>query len=266
MKTPILPLVLSAGAIVLPLTPVYSQEKNTPAPIEMNQPQLITSLDALMNAAVTCMQQIQDKNSAASAPETMAEIILKITALGKQFRAAGIEPDEEMMQKMEEQSHLLEVEVQRIAAADFYGDEQLKHFCYDMFGDALLGDATDDIPAATPEIIRKLAESRRENSDRALADFSNILKGGPGFTQETAWQILVPNDFAVRFEYFLMRRMQLGDSQTQALEEKDGRYYDCHEIIVEVEGSQYIVQQWFDITPYYINMSKRFKEEEKTQL
>lgn len=262
MKTRFLPIVLIAGLLSLPLVPVSAQEPPPSAPVEMSQQQLNDSLNALMDAAVSCMQQIQDANTAASASNAMSEIIMKIEALGEQSRVAGLEPSGEMMKKMEEQSHLIETEVRRIAAADFYGDKQFKRFCRDMFGDALEGDYTDDILAATPEVIRKLIESRRENIDRTLADFSSILKGGPGFTKETAWQILTQDDYAVRFEYFLMYRMQLTDNKTQALEEKDGRYYDCHEIIVEVDGTEYLVQQWFDITPYYINFSKGFEEAE----
>ncbi len=265
MKTRFLSLVLIAGLLTLPLVPVSAQEEAPAAPVEMNLQQLNDRLNALMDAAVSCMQQIQDVSSAASAPQAMTEIIMKIDALEDQSRAAGLEPSEEMMKKMEEQSHLIETEVRRIAAADFYGDTQLNRFCRYMFGDALEGDYTEDIPAATPEVIRKLIESRRENIDRTLADFSSMLKGGPGFTQETAWQILTKDDYAVRFEYFLMYRMQLTDNKTQSLVEKEGRYFDCHEIIVEVDGTEYLVQQWFDITPYYQEFSKHFEEEENEQ-
>lgn len=265
MKTRFLPFVLSAGLLVLPLVPVSAQVETPSAPVEMSQQQLSDSLNVLMEAALSCMKQIQDAGSAASALPAMLEIIMKIEALGDQSRAAGLEPSEEMMKKMEEQSRLIETEVKRIAEADFYGDKQLKRFCRDTFGDALEGDYTDDIPAATPEIIRKLVESRRENIDRVLTDFSSMLKGGPGFTRETAWQILTQDNYAVRFEYFLMYRMQLTENKTQALVEKDGRYYDCHEIIAEVDGEEYMVQQWFDITPYYQEYSKHFEEEENEQ-
>ncbi len=265
MKLRFLPFVLSAGLLVLTLAPVSAQEETASAPVDMSQQQLNDSLNVLIDAALSCMKQIQDASSAASAPQAMKEIIMKIETLGDQSRVAGLELTEEMMKKMEEQSRFIETEVKRIAEADFYGDKQLKRFCRDMFGDALEGNYADDIPAATPEIIQKLIESRREGIDRTLADFSNMLKGGPGFTQETAWQILTQDDYAVRFEYFLMYRMQLTENKTQALVEKDGRYYDCHEIIAEVDGEEYMVQQWFDITPYYQEFSGHFEEEENAQ-
>ena len=262
MKTCFLPLVLSACLLSLPVEPVSGQSETPSASVEGQQKQLHSALNELIDAAVSCMQGIQDEKSASSAPETMTKIMMELDDMGLQFQAAGVEPSEEMMQKMENQSRRIEEEVRRIASTDFYGDKQLKLFCLETFNDVLEDVAEDDIPAATTEVIQKIVESRKETIDRTLADFGNMLKGGPGFTRETAWKIAIKDSFAVRFEYLIMQRMLLMDNKMQSLVEEDGRYYDCHEIVAEVDGVEYVVQQWFDITPYYLEFSKEFQEEE----
>ncbi len=107
------------------------------------------------------------------------------------------------------------------------------------------------LPPAPAELQQALIQQHRATITRTQTDFPKALKGGPGFTQETAWKILIKDRAAVSFEYLVLGRLGLGERQMQALVEENGRYYDMHIIDVEHEGKHYSVEQWFDITPYF---------------
>jgi hypothetical protein len=107
---------------------------------------------------------------------------------------------------------------------------------------------------ASAELQQELTRQHEKNIIRTQTDFPNALKGGPGFTRETAWQILIKNRAAVSFEYLVLGRLGLGEQRMQALVEEAGRYYDMHIIDVEHDGKHYSVEQWFDITPYFKSM------------
>ena len=106
-------------------------------------------------------------------------------------------------------------------------------------------------PSAPAEVVCALVESNAAVIKRTQTDFPKALRGGPGFTRETAWQVLVKDRAAVSFEYLVLGRLNLGAQQVQVLVEEDGRYYDMHLIDVEHGGEQYRIEQWFDITPYF---------------
>ena len=108
--------------------------------------------------------------------------------------------------------------------------------------------ALQPAPAA---LLQELIQQNESTIKRTQTDFPKALKGGPGFTQETAWKILIKDRAAVSFEYLVLGRLGLGERQMQALVEEKGRYYDMHIIDVEHEGKHYSVEQWFDITPYF---------------
>ena len=108
-----------------------------------------------------------------------------------------------------------------------------------------------ELQPAPAELQQKLIQQYGATITRTQTDFPKALKGGPGFTQETAWKILIKDRAAVSFEYLVLGRLGLGERQMQALVEENGRYYDMHIIDVEHEGKHYSVEQWFDITPYF---------------
>lgn len=118
--------------------------------------------------------------------------------------------------------------------------------------DSVCGPATP-LPASA-ELQQELILQHEKSIIRTQTDFPNALKGGPGFTRETAWQILIKDRAAVTFEYLVLGRLGLGEQRMQALVEEDGRYYDMHIIDVEHDGKHYSVEQWFDITPYFKSM------------
>ena len=118
--------------------------------------------------------------------------------------------------------------------------------------DSVCGPATP-LPASA-ELQQELILQHEKSIIRTQTDFPNALKGGPGFTRETAWQILIKDRTAVTFEYLVLGRLGLGEQRMQALVEEDGRYYDMHIIDVEHDGKHYSVEQWFDITPYFKSM------------
>ena len=111
-----------------------------------------------------------------------------------------------------------------------------------------------ELQPAPAELQQKLIQQYGATITRTQTDFPKALKGGPGFTQETAWKILIKDRAAVSFEYLVLGRLGLGERQMQALVEENGRYYDMHIIDVEHEGKHYSVEQWFDITPYFKSM------------
>ena len=83
------------------------------------------------------------------------------------------------------------------------------------------------------------------------------LRGGPGLTQETAWEILeVSSPKAVELEYDVMRELTLPRARMQKLVVgEDGRHYDMHEFCGEGESDE--LQMWFDITAYWENLEKK---------
>ena len=123
----------------------------------------------------------------------------------------------------------------------------------------LLLAACSSVPSGEPallspapaELQQALIQQHGATITRTQTDFPKALKGGPGFTRETAWKILIKDRAAVSFEYLVLGRLGLGERQMQALVEENGRYYDMHIIDVEHEGKHYSVEQWFDITPYF---------------
>lgn len=104
---------------------------------------------------------------------------------------------------------------------------------------------------APAEVQQALVQQHSDAIKRTQTDFPAALHGGPGFTRETAWKILLKERRAVSFEYLVLGRLNLGELQMQSLVEEKGRYYDVHYIHAEHDGRQYIVEQWFDITPYF---------------
>ena len=108
-----------------------------------------------------------------------------------------------------------------------------------------------ELQPAPTALLQELIQQNESTIKRTQADFPKALKGGPGFTRETAWKILIKQRAAVSFEYLVLGRLGLGERQMQALVEEKGRYYDMHIIDVEHDGKHYSVEQWFDITPYF---------------
>ena len=107
---------------------------------------------------------------------------------------------------------------------------------------------------APAELQQDLIRQHEPVITRMQTDFPKALKGGPGFTQETAWKILIKDRAAVSFEYLVLGRLGLGERQLQSIVEDKGCYYDMHIIDVEHDGKHYSVEQWFDITPYFKSM------------
>lgn len=85
------------------------------------------------------------------------------------------------------------------------------------------------------------------------------LRGGPGLTQETAWEILeTSSPEAVELEYDVMRELSLPRAHGQKLVSgEDGRTYDVHEFCGEGKGESDKLQMWFDITAYWENLGKK---------
>ena len=104
---------------------------------------------------------------------------------------------------------------------------------------------------APPEVQQALVLEHEATIRRTQTDFPKALKGGPGFTRDTAWQVLIKDRFAVSIQYLVLGRLGLGEHQLQTLVVENGRCYDMHIIEVEHGGKHYAVEQWFDITPYF---------------
>lgn len=122
---------------------------------------------------------------------------------------------------------------------------------------ALLISSCCEIPAesqlqpATERVRQELMQKHGATIKRTQTDFPKALQGGPGFSRETAWKILIKERAAVSFEYLVLGRLSMGEHRMQSLVEDGGRYYDMHLIEVEHGGEHYQVEQWFDITPYF---------------
>lgn len=118
---------------------------------------------------------------------------------------------------------------------------------------------------APQEIVQLLAErqSMRVRFMPAIQD--GDLRGGPGYTQKTAWVITREDMSAIDLQYttlrFLFTELTLYLNGTitpvevehirQKLSHKDGKSYDTHELNLQINGEHYKVEQWFDITLYY---------------
>ena len=95
-----------------------------------------------------------------------------------------------------------------------------------------------------------------------LENSRDKLRGGPGLTQETAWEILeTSSPEAVELEYDVMRELSLPLANRQKLVVgEDGRAYDVHEFCGEGKGESDELQMWFDITAYWKNLSDEWNE------
>ena len=93
------------------------------------------------------------------------------------------------------------------------------------------------------------------------------LRGGPGLTQETAWEILeTSSPEAVELEYDVMRELLLPKARKQRLVAgEDGRSYDVHEFFGEGKGKSDELQLWFDITAYWENLEKKEDANQKRE-
>lgn len=93
--------------------------------------------------------------------------------------------------------------------------------------------------------------------ESVLEKYRDKLRGGPGLTQETAWEILeTSSPEAVKLEYDVMRELLLPRACKQKLVVgEDGRHYDVHEFCEEGESDE--LQMWFDITAYWGNLGKK---------
>lgn len=95
------------------------------------------------------------------------------------------------------------------------------------------------------------------------------VRGGPGYSKETAWEILVKDSSGVSLEYkvlnqlfnpesmkiFLpeaMQDLQLEFKHTrQSLEIDEDKHYDVHLIYATIGGETYTVEQYFEISNFY---------------
>ena len=92
--------------------------------------------------------------------------------------------------------------------------------------------------------------------ESVLEKYRGKLRGGPGMTQETAWEVLEKESpEAVELEYDVMRELLLPRAHRQKLVVgEDGRRYDVHEICSEGRKESGKLQMWFDITAYWENL------------
>lgn len=89
------------------------------------------------------------------------------------------------------------------------------------------------------------------------------LRGGPGLTMETAWELLGVGEETVALEYKVMRALHLPRRSRQRMLTENDRHYDVHDIRVEEGGETYELQQWFDITRYWEDLSSKTRNEGK---
>ena len=65
------------------------------------------------------------------------------------------------------------------------------------------------------------------------------LRGGPGLTMETAWELLGVGEETVALEYKVMRTLRLPRRSRQRMLTENDRHYDVHDIRVEEKRMRY---------------------------
>lgn len=129
------------------------------------------------------------------------------------------------------------------------------------------GTATPETPAAPPTVTapkaaQVLEQMLRSNLQQSPYPEHRALKGGPGFTKETAWQIPLemnmqspsPNEEAFEnadntFSYYLFNGID--DCSTKAHGVVDGRYYHVYSVALPIDGTAYTTEVWVDYTAGY---------------
>ncbi|MBR5523206.1 MAG: hypothetical protein IKV82_07070 [Akkermansia sp.] len=113
-------------------------------------------------------------------------------------------------------------------------------------------------PLLPDEQVQQLAASVANAHALYLSCNSNV-KGGPGFSRETAWVMLDYKMSVIPQEYEIMKQVIRQTPDRQSLVYEGERWYDLLEYDVKVDGVTYTVDQWFDITLHADTMNARAK-------
>ena len=230
---------------------------------ESEKKQMVDASVALIEEMYKLSLETKDAESAKKLLEHLEKLVLFEKKMSEKYSSLKLKDcaDEKTMEKLEQLVEKITEEMIRMNDDNFYDNEELAEKCRDLIGlpeNKLLREASQDV-------VDKLCKERSEIISRISSDFDALLDGGPGFTRETAWKLTLDTPFAVRFQYLVLSRLNLGEREVQALIPEDGRYYDRHTITVKVGEEAYTVYQWFDITPYYTALQSEVNDEDDAE-
>lgn len=230
---------------------------------EAEKKQMVDASVALIEEMYKLSLETKDAESAKKLLEHLEKLARFEKEMSEKYSSLKLKDcaDANTLEKLEKLVENITKEIIRMNEDNFYDNEELAEKCRDLIGlpkNKLLKEASQDV-------VDKLCEERREIISRISSDFDALLDGGPGFTRETAWKLTLDTPFAVRFQYLVLSRLNLGEREVQALIPEDGRYYDRHTITVKVGEEAYTVYQWFDITPYYTALQSEVNDEDDAE-
>ena len=149
------------------------------------------------------------------------------------------------------------VQCRRLSWADHYD-------CLDLrtaMGEDVADHETEpekERPLLPDEQVQQLAASVANAHALYLSRNPNV-KGGPGFSRETAWVMLDHKMSVISQEYEIMKQVIRQTADRQSLVYEGERWYDLLEYDVKMDGVTYTVDQWFDITLHADTMNARAK-------
>lgn len=231
---------------------------------EAEKKQMVDASVALIEEMYKLSLETKDAESAKKLLEHLEKLARFEKEMSEKYSSLKLKDcaDANTLEKLEQLVEKITKEIIRMNEDNFYDNEELAERCRDLIGLP----QKKNLPKAAPqEVLDNLCEERREIISRISSDFDALLDGGPGFTRETAWKLTLDTPFAVRFQYLVLSRLNLGEREVQALIPEDGRYYDRHTITVKVGEEAYTVYQWFDITPYYTALQSEVNDEDDAE-
>ena len=192
---------------------------------------------------LSILSSVTDRATADAAADYLQDLSSAAHDLGFDYTSLGAPPDtEESIDALKDE----------LCAHHYYGSELLAGH---------LGSPHDAYKAEplTPEIGQMLHDLFRDRLANSAYNEHRDISGGPGFTPETAWRVPASISIARIRNYNLtddahesmIEQLVFPDNRFEITDSRDsctmiGKYYECWEVRVLLDGKVYQYPVWFD--------------------
>ncbi len=252
---PIICLLLCAGC------PLTAAEQGVPAPEEApataEQQQALQEYIRIRKDCLSALRGVCNKETADAAAELTRRYEKRLEELLLLFRQMDPESISSTLNSARLGRTAFKKEMDRLLLADFYGSAALS--------DAIMETPVHALPAQElPQNIRQELEKRAQEALRTRGKLKELVSGGPGFTQESAWILTAVPDIRLMDACSMMLSLLYTD--TNMLEsaglESSAVYNEklftddkaliriCVDIIPtgDAPSARYRFTQWFDVS------------------
>lgn len=251
-----------------PVLPENAQPEQVPAQVMNQDVVVMTALQKLcgsLERLVAMLTSIKDKPTAELHAFDVGNLFIDYeTSLAEyQTATAGMKDADvgriamDDLRRYKFLNKRFRVQCRRLSWADHYD-------CLDLrtaMGEDVADHETEpekERPLLPDEQVQQLAASVANAHALYLSRNPNV-KGGPGFSRETAWVMLDRKMSVISQEYEIMKQVIRQTADRQSLVYEGERWYDLLEYDVKMDGVTYTVDQWFDITLHADTMNARAK-------